>query len=332
MPNEALLAKNPHNAAAGHAGFSPWCAGARFVMMAKAARRGGRQGGMYMERQLLVVEDGRVLEYVLAGDSRGQPVVVHGGSPSAAGFPPSLADWAAHRQVLLIGYSRPGYGQSTPLPGRDVAQAAADVAALTAHLGVDRFATLGGSMGGPYALATAVRLPDRVAAVAAMMCPAPVDAEGLDWFADMAPLNVTSLQKAQEGRRAFGDHLRSLWDAMAASPPEFLQDSEPPDPDLAAMRENVQHALSRGLEGWIDDGLALVRPWGFDLATLGGSAVPVRLYAGEADDLVPVAHTRWLADRVPGSHLTVYPGENHMSLPAQHLPEILDDLVRAANT
>jgi len=140
--------------------------------------------------ELLTLPDGRQLAYVCAGDPAGDPVVRHNGSPQGAGLPPAIVRWVHQHHVWLIGYARPGYAASTRKPGCRVVDAAADVEALCASLGVGRFATIGGSGGGPYTLACAARMPDRVTRAAIFSCLAPYPADNLDYFAGMAPLNV----------------------------------------------------------------------------------------------------------------------------------------------
>jgi pimeloyl-ACP methyl ester carboxylesterase len=111
--------------------------------------------------------------------------------------------------VRWISHDRPGYGGSTPHPGRDVASVAADVAAVADALGVGRFVAAGHSGGGPHALACAALLPDRVAGVLCICGIAPRDADGLDWFAGMAAAGAAELRAADAGRDALAELLAS---------------------------------------------------------------------------------------------------------------------------
>ena len=101
-----------------------------------------------------------------------------------------------------MSYDRPGYGASTARLGRDVASAADDVAAIAEALGIDRFAIMGHSGGGPHALACGALLPDRVLGVVCVSGTAPYGADGLDCFAGMADAGVASMSAAAEGRAA----------------------------------------------------------------------------------------------------------------------------------
>ena len=138
--------------------------------------------------------DGRTLAIEEDGDPNGRPVLVHGGTPNSRHLYPPTAIDAAARGLRLISYDRPGYGGSTPQPGRTVADCVADVRAICAELGIERLAMWGISGGGPHVLACAALLPDLVTAVVSLASPAPLDAEGLDWFAGMGQLNADDVR------------------------------------------------------------------------------------------------------------------------------------------
>ena len=146
--------------------------------------------------------DGRTLAIEEAGDPGGRPVLVHNGTPNSRHlFGPAAAD-AAARGLRLIGYDRPGYGGSTPQPGRTVADCATDVRAICAGLGIGRLAMWGISGGGPHVLACAALLPDLVTAAASLASLAPMDAEGLDWFEGMGQDNVDDTKLLQRDKKA----------------------------------------------------------------------------------------------------------------------------------
>src|SRR4051794_5459944 len=142
--------------------------------------------------------DGRTLQVYDSGGT-GAVVLWHNGSPHTGAPLTPLLEMAAARGMRLVTYARPGYGSSTPQPGRDVAAAAQDVAALADALGIERFATLGASGGGPHALACAALLPERVSAVATLAGIAPLTDE-FDWWARMA--DPGGLRAATHGREA----------------------------------------------------------------------------------------------------------------------------------
>src|SRR3954469_17825324 len=154
-------------------------------------------------RSLMVATpDGRELHVTDVGDPGWPVVVVHHGTPGCGMLPaPAMAD-PPERGLRLRKHDRPGFGRSTRLPGRTTAHAAADVAAIVDHLGVERSATAGASGGGPHTLACAALLGDRVVACASIAGTAPFDAEGLDFFAGMGELNAEELEIVRQGPQA----------------------------------------------------------------------------------------------------------------------------------
>ena len=286
--------------------------------------------------------DGRVLAVEEAGDPAGWPVLVHGGTPgSRLLYGPHARD-AAERGLRLIGYDRPGYGGSSPRPGRTVADCAADVRAICADLGIDRLAMWGASGGGPHVLACAALLPDLVAAAASLASLAPFDADGLDYFDGMAPENVddTVLFFSDEAAaRAKTDRDRAeILDEAPAAPAEAPGDDAgddeeaggfgPPLPpaDEAAVASGLgdffatamRDGLAPGSEGWWEDN-CLLRPWGFSLSDI---TVPVLLLHGRQDTFVPFGHGQWLAAHIPGVKPLLLDGDGHLSLLQNRVSEV----------
>jgi pimeloyl-ACP methyl ester carboxylesterase len=219
--------------------------------------------------------DGRTLAVEDAGDPAGHPVLVHEGTPDGRHlYGPWVAD-AARRGLRLIGYDRPGYGGSTPQPGRSIADCAADVRAICATLGIDRLAMWGWSGGGAHVLACAALLPDLVAAAASLASIAPYGAEGLDWFAGMTQDDVAYnrllLTDPEAARAKIAKDREGL---LAASASEMAQGfaSVSPPVDAAILQGEmaawlayaIHEALAPGSQGWCDDAFAHVRPWGFE--------------------------------------------------------------------
>ena len=216
---------------------------------------------MITEFDVALGDDRTLHAYDTGGDDAADRLAVfwHHGTPNI-GTPPAPLFAAADRLGLRwVSYDRPGYGGSTPRPGRDVASAATYVAAVADALGIDQFAVVGHSGGGPHALACGALLPQRVRAVVSIAGLAPFDADGLDWFAGMTDSGVASLGAAAEGRAAKEHHQAT----GAEYDPEFT------DADLAAFAgewawfaDVVGPAVAAGPGGLIDDDLALVAPWG----------------------------------------------------------------------
>ena len=255
--------------------------------------------------------DGRKLHVydTNAGDADGRlPVFWHHGTPNIGAPPEPLFAAAARLGLRWVSYDRPGYGGSTPLPGRDVASAAACVSSIADALGLEKFAVMGHSGGGPHALACAALLPKRVVGAVVAAGLAPYGAPGLDWFAGMATSGVESLRAAAGGRAA--------QEALLASGAEY--DPEFTPADLAALSgawawlgEVVRPAGEAGPGGPMDDDLAYVAPWGCDAAQV---VAPVLVLHGGRDRVVPCAHGEWIARRCRSAELRLYPDDGHISV------------------
>src|SRR5580704_15115811 len=270
--------------------------------------------------------DGRTLAVEDAGDRGGRPVMVHVGTPGGRRLygPRTMAD-AERRGLRLISYDRPGYGGSTPQPGRSMADCAGDVLVICEALGISRLAMWGLSGGGPHVLACAALLPDLVTAAASLASPAPYDAEGLDWLSgfsqeaiDEVRLTLTDQSKARELFRKDRDEI------LAAPPAQVARNMHAgmPGVDLALLTDeavSMQQALAPGFEGCWDDCVAQLTPWGFDVAQI---SIPVLALHGGQDRAVPFSHGEWLASHIPGVEAWLFDHEGHGTLRENHIGEV----------
>jgi pimeloyl-ACP methyl ester carboxylesterase len=257
--------------------------------------------------------DGRVLhayDTASAADTR-LPVFWHHGSPNVGSPPEPLFAAAETRGLRWVSYDRPAYGGSTARPGRDIASAADDVAAIADELGIERFAVLGHSGGGAHALACAAKLPGRVTAAVSVSGTAPYEADGLDWYAGLNPGGAAELRAASAGRAELEAFLAAAGDNPDMFTPE---DHAALAGDWAWLGRVAGQAIKQGMDGFIDDDLAGTRPWGYDPRAI---AVPVLLVHGEADRTVPVSHAKWLASRIAGAEAWLRPGHGHISILAE---------------
>src|SRR4051812_35476432 len=181
-----------------------------------------------MERRAIQGPDGRQLRVYDAGDPAGAALLYHHGTPSSGLLDEPWIEDARERGARLVGFDRPGYGGSTELPGRRVADVAGDVAAILDGLGIDRCVTWGVSGGGPHALACAALLPERISAVATLASVAPYDAEGLDWVEGMGEGNHREFAATLEGGETLDRLLTEERDAMMAGGPGGLADAMRP--------------------------------------------------------------------------------------------------------
>lgn len=287
---------------------------------------------------LVPTPEGRELEVLVSGPSDSLALVHHTGTPSGPVLDPWVAAAAAANDLRLVMYARPGYGRSTRRPGRTVATAAEDTAVVLDHLGAGPFVTMGHSGGGPHALACAALLPDRCFAAASVAGIAPWNAPGLDVLAGMGPENVEEFTRAAAG----SEQLTPVLDAQI----EELRSIEGPgvvaalgglvpDVDKAALSGELgdhlaasfRRAMEQGSAGWHDDDLAFVQHWGFELDDV---RVPVSIWQGSQDLMVPFAHGEWLAEHVPAATGHLLDGHGHLSLTKEHVPAIVADLAETA--
>jgi pimeloyl-ACP methyl ester carboxylesterase len=255
--------------------------------------------------------DGRMLAVDDARTDAGRPerpactLIWHNGSPHTGALLPPVTELARARNIHVVTYARPRYGGSSPLPDRDVASAAGDVAAIADALGLGRFAVAGYSGGGPHALACAAVLQDRILATVTLASPAPYTDE-FDWFAGMAaPGALRSARQGREARARFAEteefdpnvFTGADWDALRA--------------EWSAVGEDAGATGPGGIEGLIDDDVAFAGPWGCDPSRISG---PVLLVQGGGDRMIPRSHGESLLRRTPTAELWLRPRDGHVSI------------------
>jgi pimeloyl-ACP methyl ester carboxylesterase len=274
--------------------------------------------------------DGRTLAVQEDGDPDGKPVLAHNGTPNSRQLSARYVADAAARGIRLISYDRPGFGESSPQPGRTVASCADDVRTICSALGISRLATWGVSGGGPHVLACAALLPDLVAAAASLASPAPYAADGLDWFADMGQENVDDFKLMLKDPAAARAKVEKDREAMLSVSAEDLhtQFATLLTPTDAAVLTGelaeyltfcVQDGLAPGAEGWAEDGRAMAEPWGFSVADI---TVPVLVMHGREDQFVPFGHGKWLAARIPGAEARLLDHDGHLTLLQSRIGEV----------
>jgi pimeloyl-ACP methyl ester carboxylesterase len=279
--------------------------------------------------------DGRRLAFAVWGDPEGFPVLGLHGTPGCR-----LGRWPREELygelgVCFVTHDRAGYGRSDRHHGRRVVDEVADLRSLADELGFDRFGVVGGSGGGPHALACAALLPDRVVRAICDVGVAPLGTPGLEqdaWLAGMDPENVKEFGWALAGEDVLTRELQALQvqleERARVDPSTVLQDFDMSESDRAEMaRPEVMQIIGEstfewavnGVGGWVDDGLAFMQPWGFDLSDI---AVPVLIRYGLTDVFVPPAHGEWLAANVPGCIVKINDVAGHMGAnPEQEIAE-----------
>ncbi len=268
---------------------------------------GAGQGEMLRHHDI-PAEGGRVLRaYDAGGDlADDAPTVVwHHGSPQTGAPLAPLVSAAAQRGIRLVSYARPSYGGSTPHTGRTVASAAADTARVADALGVARFAVMGASGGGPHALGCAALLGDRVVGAVCLAGLAPLT-EDFDWFAGMvAPGGLRAAVAGREARERYAKTAEFDEASFTAADRAALEGV------WSSLGEDAGRAGAAGPEGLIDDDLAFVAGWGFEVT---GIDAPVLLVQGGEDRVVPSAHAHWLLRTCPKPELWLRPHDGHVSV------------------
>ncbi|MFC6237824.1 alpha/beta fold hydrolase [Longivirga aurantiaca] len=285
----------------------------------------------------LTLADGRELDLRRRGPSGGDVLVYIHGTPSSAAAPSALAEAAHARGLQLVSWSRPGYSTSTRQPGRSIASFATDAREVLDRLGIDRVHALGWSGGGPHVLSLAALLPDRIRSATSLAGVAPyAETSGeLEFLAGMGRDNIEEFGAAVEGEEPLRQFLAPFVPALRVVTPAGIVEelaSLLPDVDRAyctdehggELAQAFHEALVVSEDGWVDDDLAFVRPWGFDLASI---RVPVHVWQGSADLMVPFAHGVWLASAVPGAVAHLLDGDGHLSIAVGQAEAIVDALL-----
>jgi pimeloyl-ACP methyl ester carboxylesterase len=293
---------------------------------------------METERRLVRLADGRDIDVLTAGPDAGLTLVINQGTPSGLVLNTQLGHAAAERGLRVVQAARPGYEDSTPRPGRIVADVVADTGAVLDAVGADTYVSIGFSGGGPHTLACAALAPGRCLATASVAGAAPYGAEGLDFMASMGPENVEEfglavrgadaltpylLKEADALREVTGDQIRAAFGGLISGADAAVLTGQFAD----ELAQGTRGAVRNGIAGWRDDDLAFVTDWGFPLDALAGRAA---IWQGDQDNMVPFAHGQWLAAHIPGARVHLEPGAGHLTMTVTAIDRILGGLLDLA--
>jgi len=276
----------------------------------------------------MTLPDGRSLAYTDCGTPDGPLVVYFHGAPTSRLDLIALEESFSALGVRVVSPDRPGYGRSSPRPGRGFDDWPGDVAALADHLGVERFAVMGASSGGPYVVACAALLPDRIA--------------GAGVVAGVTDMGWPGAWEGYEVREAtlmrLGDEAAAVrWCEEHFGPDGsgFLETAGEMAPaDMALLEDEavaagfiatIGEAFHQGFGGFAQDVTVQGRPWPFDPSMI---TAPTRVLHGEADTLLPIAHGRHTAEVIPGASLVTFPDHGHLSIFTE-IPQLSADLTRS---
>nr|OQO28616.1 hypothetical protein B0A51_03333 [Rachicladosporium sp. CCFEE 5018] len=306
--------------------------------------------------QQFKLHDGRVIDFHIDGDTNGYPFIwLHGTPGSRLAVPPSLDELCKTKGLKIIALSRPGYGDSSRHEGRVVVDTVADVTALNEHLGIKDCVVGGWSGGGPHVLACAARLKGVKAALCVAGC-APYGKDDLD---SGGPRSRQCVLRCQCMRRigsnshpdidefnatlAGAPALRKLLDSqrpglLAADAAGLVQEmaSILPEVDKKALLsdatlgqgvvEGIHEGLKHSTDGWFDDDMELMKPWGFEVEEVN---VPTAVWQGSEDQMVPFAHGEWIVKHLPAQWCKAHllQGEGHISVFIEHVGTMVEELL-----
>jgi len=289
--------------------------------------------------KIVTAGDGRDIEVVTFGDPQGPTVVFHHGTPGCASTARAFETFALDAGLFVLCASRPGYGNSTALPGRNVAAVVEDVTAVLDAWGRNEYIAVGWSGGGPHALACAALDAPRCVAAWSLAGVAPYGA-GFDWTEGMGPENVEEFELSVAGGpdyQAFLDEVVQLHSHATAENYINLFGALISHADLvalapesvrAAMAASDRHAFAHGVAGYRDDDRVFVSPWGFDVTSID---VPIAIWFGDDDLMVPPTHGRWLAANIPTATEVFHPGHGHFDMVLTDGAQLAADLSAMAS-
>lgn len=288
---------------------------------------------MSTESKRLIMPDNRILAYKEYGNPSGKPVFFFHGIPGSRIFRPP-DEVTSLLGVRLICTDRPGFGLSTYQKGRHITDWPQDVCILADFLGVEKFYVAGHSGGGPYSLACAYSLPDRVLGTAVISGIGPIHE------LKSIPGNTTTLKRFAF---SYGRYIPwTLWRLLiwflyrrGHKEPEYLFNRESENralSDVLILKDNVvlqmnydsqSEGFRQGTRGFALEARLITSPWNIPLQDIH---VPVHIWHGTEDVDTPVEMGHVMAERIPSSRLTILEGEAHM-LVIPHWEEILEDLI-----
>ena len=273
-----------------------------------------------MDREIKA-SNGRTISFADLGPEGKTPVFYCHGGPGSRNAPKINSDNDTDNLVRYIGIDRPGYGNTSPWPGRNIYNWTDDLLLITKHLGIDKFYMVGVSTGGSYSLAAAARFPEQVLGV--LVCCGMTD---MRWASKNATMDgvekYSNLSREDAYQLAVHD--------MGEDGSKMLSNEDQPHGELATADllylqdpENLKRLMAddatfaQGVTGYADDRLADCSSQGWSSFEVNDVVCPVNIIHGEVDTIVPVQHAHNTAEIVKNSDLKIYSEHGHLSIGAE---------------
>jgi len=283
-----------------------------------------------MDEALITLGDGRVLEVATAGDPKQPTVLFHHGTPGSSRTLELFSPLFERGEFFFVTTSRAGYGRSSRDEGRSFASVVPDARSALDHVGRGEYVTLGWSGGGPHALACAALDTPRCRGAVVVAGVVPVDVD-VDWTEGMGPENLEEFAAAREGGPAFeaaieasaslfadatAENVVEMFAGLLGAPDRAVLSD---DRFRAFVADSTAYGFLEEWRGFLDDDVALFAPWGFDPTTI---TVPVDVFFGDVDLMVPSSHGRWLSSHLPTASAHHHPEDGHFSIYRNHFDEL----------
>tara|TARA_B100001142_G_scaffold108398_1_gene110336 strand:+ start:3455 stop:4303 length:849 start_codon:yes stop_codon:yes gene_type:complete len=270
--------------------------------------------------------NGRIISFADFGEDNKIPAFYCHGGPGSRNAVKGSSEKDKDNLIRYIGVDRPGYGNTSPMPGRTINDWTDDLILIAEYLNIDNFYIIGVSTGGSYSLATAARFSDQVLGV--LLCCAMSDMrwasknatmEGVEQFVGLSREEAYQLavkDMGEDGSKMLSNNGLSPADILYLQKPENIE-----------RFVNDDATFAQGVTGYADDRLADCSAQGWSSFDINNVICPVSIIHGEVDTIVPVAHAQHTAEIVKDAHLNIYPDHGHLSI-SDEINENLQALIK----
>jgi pimeloyl-ACP methyl ester carboxylesterase len=279
--------------------------------------------------------DGRTISYIDNGVTSDKTLLLHHGTPGAAGLWQNVLDEAKARGVRAVSYTKAGYQGSDKANWSSVAEAASDFNELIDHLGIANFVSIGWSGGGPFALAST--FSTKCVGVELVAGVAPYFEMGTDFLIGLSEAEtietLDGTARSQESALSMAikemEHIETEWtaenwQASAEARPEYARFEAEYLKFNAHALPALLNSLVPDITGYANDNHLILIDWGFGVHEV---TKPVSIWNGTLDKAVPTGHATWQHERIAGSTLHILEGQSHMSIMVETQTEILTSAI-----